>query len=427
VSEYAMVTAGFQTDVAALAGPLLLRGVGRTNGSLGDHRRLWPEPVQDTGRGTADELVAQLRRARIYGRGGAEFPFWRKLQTALDSGRRRELVVNASEGEPASAKDSTLLTAVPHLVLDGAQLVAEALDVQLVYLVVPGERPAVLDTVRRAIAERSRGRNRLIFEVRSTTGGFVGGQSRALLELLSGRENLPVTSRKPEAISGLRGKPTLLSNAETFAQIAALSAVGQDRYAAIGTADEPGTRLLTVAGDGPGGVVLEVPHGTAMADVLRLCGYDSSQPVLVGGYHGSWLSAEQARLSTISPTGLRAFEARLGAGALLPLLPGDCPVIYTAQIVAYLAQRRAKRCGPCTRGLPALAEACQQLASTRAAFDPRSVLRVRELCGLVIGRGACAHPDGTARLVVSMLTTFGPEVAAHQQNTCLFRSHPAMV
>ncbi len=414
MSGYAMLTAGYETDVAALTGPLLLRGLG-TDPGLGSHRRLWREP----GRLSAEALISLVRRARIVGRGGAEFPFAQKLQVAVSSGKRRELVVNASEGEPASAKDSTLLCVAPHLVLDGAQLVAEALGVSVINVVLPGERPPVVAALRRAVAERVGGRAPVTFELHETTMGFVGGQSRAVIELLSGRENLPVTGRQPEAVSGLRGKPTLMSNAETFAQVAALHSIGPNGYAEFGTADEPGTRMLSVAADGPGGVVVEVPHGEPLTHVLQLCGFDPGQPVLLGGYHGSWLSAEQVRRATISPAGLRPFEARLGAGVVLPLLPGDCPVTYTAEIAAFLARQRAQRCGPCTRGLPALAEACQRLARTGpGGYDPRTLPRVRELCALVTGRGACAHPDGTARLVLSMLSTFADEVEVHAHGSC---------
>jgi NADH:ubiquinone oxidoreductase subunit F (NADH-binding) len=105
---------------------------------------------------------------------------------------------------------------------------------------------------------------------------------------------------------------------------------------------------------------------------------------------------------------------------ILPMLPGDCPITFTAQIVDYLAKRRAQRCGPCINGLPALAEACERLALTGStAADGSAVARVRELCMLVTGRGACQHPDGTARLVLSMLNTFPDEVAAHDHGICL--------
>lgn len=441
MTEFAMLEAGFQGEVAALTGPLLLRGVGdgadtgsglRT-GALGRHRRFWREPAPLS----SAQLVSLVRRARIAGRGGAEFPLWRKLEATIEAGKRRELVVNGSEGEPASAKDSALLTAVPHLVLDGAQIVAEALRLQVVHVMVPGDRPAVVEAVHRAVAERAGRRQTLVFEVHPTTGGFVGGQARATLELISGRENLPVTSRRPEAVSGLRGKPTLVSNAETLAQVAALHGVGLEAYAALGTADEPGTRMLSVAADGPDGVVVEVAHGEPLVNVLQWCGYPPDQPVLVGGYHGSWLTAEQVQRAAISPAGLIPFQARLGAGVILPMLAGDCPVVFTAQIVTYLAAQRAQRCGPCINGLPALAEACSRLARTgppdpahqrrrRRGTPPPSApngsgpvaARIRELCLLVTGRGACQHPDGTARLVLSLLDTFPDEVTAHDQGTC---------
>ena len=99
-----------------------------------------------------------------------------------------------------------------------------------------------------------------------------------MLELLQGRENLPVTSWTPAAVAGLRGRPTLLSNAETYAQVAALIALGAAGYGELGTATEPGTTLLTVAGDGPHGVVLEVPFGVGLGSVLEYCGYAARPP-----------------------------------------------------------------------------------------------------------------------------------------------------
>ncbi len=113
--------------------------------------------------------------------------------------------MNCSEGEPASAKDSALMLAAPHLVLDGAQLLAEALEITHVHVSVPGERPSVVAAAKAAIRERRRGRKAVAFELHTTSGGFVGGQARAVLEMVSGRDNLPVTAKEPEAISGLRG------------------------------------------------------------------------------------------------------------------------------------------------------------------------------------------------------------------------------
>jgi NADH:ubiquinone oxidoreductase subunit F (NADH-binding) len=408
VTAYIRALAGTSDEVAVVVGPRLLRGVTLGPGLI-EHGRVWPEPPTIR----AKQLVALVSRVGIRGRGGAGFPLARKLETAIASGRRRAVVVNGSEGEPASAKDGSLLLTVPHLVLDGAEVVATALGVDVVEVVVPGDRPAVLAAVDEAVVERRRGR--VAFEVTPTTATFVGGQARSVLELLEGRENLPVTSWVPEAVKGLGGLPTLLSNAETFAQLAALVALGPDEYERLGTREEPGTTLLTVAGDGPGGVVLEVPFGVRLADVLAHTGFDARTPVLMGGYHGAWLPPEQVQQRLVSRPDLAVAGAPLGAGVILPVDPGACPVVVTAQIVAYLAARGARRCGPCKMGLPALADASARLAGGVGRGAAR---RVQDLAGLVEGRGACAHPDGTARLVRSLLQAFPDEVRAHEAGTC---------
>jgi NADH:ubiquinone oxidoreductase subunit F (NADH-binding) len=402
-----MAAAGFSGDLAVAFGPRLLAGVAG-GPSLSAHRQTWaaPEPI------SGEQLIALTEATGLRGRGGAAFPFGRKVAAALAAGRRRSVVVNAAEGEPGSGKDSALLVTVPHLVLDGAELAASALRTNEIRVVVPAERPAVGEAVRTAVGERSVG---VTFEVIETDGGFVGGQARAVIELVEGRENLPVTAWAPEAVSGIKGRPTLLSNAETYAQVATLVALGAPEYTRVGTPEEPGTTLLTVAGDGPGGVVLEVPFGIPLAEVLGFCGYPPDGPVLVGGYHGTWLPAADVNERLILRADLQRGGGSLGAGVILPLDPASCPVTVTARIVEYLAAHSARRCGPCKNGLPALAQALARLAQGGDVATPD---RIRDLAGLVTGRGACAHPDGTARLVRSMFAAFGDEVTAHTLRRC---------
>jgi NADH:ubiquinone oxidoreductase subunit F (NADH-binding) len=406
MTGYVTVPAGYSHDIAVLHGPRLLSGI-EAGPALAMHRRIWSEPLRLTSR----QLLALVEHSGILGRGGAGFPFGRKVATALHSGRRRELVVNASEGEPGSAKDSALMTAAPHLVLDGAELVAGGLGVRTIRVVVPGERAGVRYSVERAIAERDGFR----YELHQTSGGFVGGQARATLELLEGRENLPVTAWQPEAVAGLKGRPTLLSNAETYAQVAALAQFGPQGYAQLGTEAEPGTTLLSVAADGPGGVVIEAPHGVLLCEVLQHCGYDPQMPVLVGGYHGTWLGPEQVLSARLTRADLDAIGACLGAGVLLPLDGNGCPVVLTARIVEYLAGQSARRCGPCKNGLPAMADAALLLA---AGAGERAGARMLDLVSMVQGRGACAHPDGTGRLVRSLFRAFPGEVAMHERGRC---------
>ena len=409
---YLTVPAGFTGDLRVAVGSRLLSGI--VDGpSLAAHRRHWPAP-EPIG---AVDLVALTEQSGLRGRGGAGFPFSRKLSTAIASGRKRTVVVNASEGEPGSAKDSALMITSAHLVLDGAELVAGALESSTVRVVIPAERPAVGAALLEAIAERSGGRAQ--YEVQQTGGTFVGGQARAVIELAEGRENLPVTSWAPEAVARIKGRPTLLSNAETYAQLACLAALGAAEYRNAGLADEPGTTLLTVAGDGPSGVVLEVPFGVELAQVLMYCGYPPDSIVLMGGYHGTWMAPEHALRRRLSRADLVAAGANIGAGVVLPLDPASCPVEATARIVAYLAAHSARRCGPCKNGLPVLAQSVDDLFRDG---DQRISNRIKELVAIVTGRGACAHPDGTARLVRSLFTAFPDEVRAHENRRCLIEA-----
>ncbi|MBK6870231.1 MAG: NADH-quinone oxidoreductase subunit I [Kineosporiaceae bacterium] len=408
MTGYLAVPAALAGDISVVVGPRLLSGVADAPG-LAAHRRRWG-PCPTLG---AQQLVDLTRDGQVAGRGGAGFPFSRKLATAISANKKRTMVVNAAEGEPGSAKDSTLLLTVPHLVLDGATVVARALDVASVHLIIPGERPAIRPAIEAAIAEHDGG---IEFVIVETSAGFVGGQARAVLELVSGRENLPVTAWEPEAISGLRGRPTLLSNAETYAQVAALCMLGAREYGRLGTRDEPGTSLLTVGGDGVTGVVLEVPFGTPMREVLSRCGYDLDAPVVIGGYHGTWMTPQMVADRLVSRADLKAAGTSLGAGVILPVRREACPVELTAQVVVYLAGQTARRCGPCFNGLPALAEACVALADGSAGQNVLS--RIEQLIGLLPGRGACTHPDGTVRLVRSLLRAYPDEVAMHLVGPC---------
>lgn len=386
------------TDLLVRRGPALLAGLDR-GPSLAAHRRQYGELP----RVGLDDLLGALARLRVRGRGGAAFPFEVKLRTAA-AGRRPVVVVNLSEGEPASAKDSALATQRPHLVLDGAVATARALGAREVHVVVPRERPATASAVRAAVAERP---DRPRITVHTAESRFVAGQARAVLELMAGRPNLPVTAWAPEAVAGHRGRPTLLSNAETWAQVGRLVLVGERRYAALGTAEEPGTTLLTLSGPQP--TVVEVELGTPWRDVLPATW--SGRPVLAGGFHGSWVPWPRLVAARVSVDAMAAAGTPLGAGVLV--CPAQCPVEFTARVVDYLAGQSAGRCGPCFNGLPALALAMRAVADGTGPTG-----RVEQLAALVVRRGACAHPDGTVRLVRSLLATFPGEVAAHGAGRC---------
>jgi NADH:ubiquinone oxidoreductase subunit F (NADH-binding) len=389
---------------AVSEGPALLAGIAEGPGLRSHRDRLGPAPTP-----TAEALVEMARDVDLRGRGGAGFPFAIKLAAAAR--RKAVVVVNAAEGEPASHKDAALITCSPHVVLDGAAAVAHALGTREVHIVVPSDVPSIRLVVEKALDDRSAAGERLKVQLHDAAPRFVAGQAQAVLQLLAGRENLPVTAWQPEAVKGHRGRPTLLSNAETFAHLGHLARVGSAGYAAHGTADEPGTTLLTLRGDGWDPEVREVAFGTPLEDVLT--GVEMTQPLLLGGYHGTWLRPHALPGLTVSRKAIADAGATIGAGVMLPLAEGWCPLVRTVALVDYLAGQSAGRCGPCRNGLPAMAEALRALV-----LGGGPMRRVEELCGLVVRRGACAHPDGTARLVTSMLKCFPHEVDSHSLGTC---------
>jgi NADH:ubiquinone oxidoreductase subunit F (NADH-binding) len=151
--------------------------------------------------------------------------------------------------------------------------------------------------------------------------------------------------------------------------------------------------------------VREVEYGERLRDLLPPAAHGA--PVLVGGFHGSWATWPTVASARVSVTGMTALGMPLGAGVLLAPGPGTSPLELTSRITDFLAGQSAGRCGPCRHGLPTLADALRAVLDGTGAVD-----RVAELAGLVRGRGACAHPDGTARLVRSLLAVLPHEVAA---------------
>lgn len=402
------------TAVEVPAGPLLLADLGLV-ATLAGHRVRWGA----VGRFSLADLVRRSERVRLSGRGGAAFPFARKL--ALAGGARRcRIVVNAAEGEPASAKDAALLTHAPHLVLDGAAAAAGALGAHGVDIVLPGDRPDVVTAVSRALAERHAAGERLTWSSRIAEPRFVAGQETAVLQAIAGAPGLPVTAWAPAAQPDGHGRATLLSNAETWAHLAAALSRGGE-YGTYGLPDEPGTTLLTLRdqrGTDAGlshARVCEVEMGTPWAALVPAVRAGGPRAVLLGGYHGSWVRPESLRRLSVSRVDLAAIDATLGAGVVFAV--DRCPVTATAAIVDYLAGQSAGRCGPCRNGLPALAVAMHQLAAGSGGADSVAG-ELDGLADLVAGRGACKHPDGTVRLIRSLSTAFAGEFYAHRSGGC---------
>jgi NADH:ubiquinone oxidoreductase subunit F (NADH-binding)/ferredoxin len=352
-------------------------------------------------------LIELCDAIRLTGRGGAGFPFAKKLAAVATAVDRRMLapivVVNATEGEPAAWKDKVLLTRAPHLILDGAALVAWALRAAEIVVCVADDGVGEMSMLA-ALAERALPVPTRLARVPHR---FISGEGGALVQGINGLPHIPPGIKRRASEGGVGGQPTLLSNAETFAQLGIAARIGPRRYCETG-GDEPGTVLLSVTGSARHPAVVECPTGTALADVLDLCAVPAGPAVLTGGFHGRWLEMTAACQAEVSRAGLAAAGGALGAGIVLPIGPDTCPLGEVARVVRYLAAESAGQCGPCRLGLPDLARAVDGLTS--GAGDPAVV---RAAAASVKGRGACSHPDGTAGFATSALEVFADDLARH--------------
>jgi len=365
-------------------------------------------------------LVTSVQAAGLTGRGGAAFPVHRKLSAVAQAGRRRRPVVvgNGAEGEPASSKDVTLLWQSPHLVLDGLQLAADATGARIAALYL--HRDARLrQHLTTALAERAAaGTDRAPVQLIEAPRRFLSGEESALVSHVNGGPARPGYKEPPVYEKGVGGQPTLVQNVETLAHLALIGRYGPQWFRAVGTAGEPGSVLCTVQQPDGGRQVLEAALGTPLDWLLPLSG--QVQAVLVGGYHGAWLPAAAAARLSMCDAHLRPAGAAVGAGVLAALPADRCGLAETARVARYLALESAGQCGPCLNGLPRVAAGLSALA--RPGCEPALLADLRRWAGLMAGRGACHHPDGSMRFVRSALTVFAAEIDGHIGGACTARS-----
>ncbi len=370
-------------------------------------------------RKAAGALIDEVERAGLRGHGGAAFPTAVKMRAVAAERGRAVVVINAAEGEPASLKDRTLLQALPHLVLDGGALAAQAVGAEEVILCVPDS--IALEGPERAIAERTAqlGEGSPRIRLATVPDRYVAGQETALVNHLNGGPALPTFTPPMTFQSGVGRRPTLVNNAETLAHLALIARHGAGWFRELGTAGEPGSALVTLSGPVAYPGVYEIEQGSSLRSLIDAAGGPTAElrAVLFGGYAGAFVDASLMRGLALSDEHLAPHGASLGAGVVLLLSKDACGVAETARVTRWLAQQSARQCGPCLHGLDALAGSIEEVASGAARGKSRQ--RIAYFASLARGRGACSHPDGAVRLIVSALEVFAADFADHAKHgTC---------
>lgn len=355
-----------------------------------------------------------LESSGLTGRGGAAFPTARKARLIGEQrGHHKFVVVNAMEGEPAAHKDRTLISANPHLVLDGAQYLAGVVGARHVAVCVSRDDPIMVNHLQRAVHERDRHSSRGVsFELHTPPWRYVAGEESALVHWLDDNESLPQYRPRRPHVLRIGHAPVLVDNAETCAHVGLIARYGSDWFRRLGTPTNPGSALVSVSGAVARPTVLEVPLGIPVRSILQRAGADlDPQAVLMGGYGGAWLDARHLD-AAYSNDALAPFGTSVGAGVIIVLPRAGCGVVETQRIARWMANESARQCGPCAFGLPAIAEDLTRLVVDTPGAGA-AYARLVDRCDAIEGRGACRHPDGVVRLVRSALAVFATHVEDH--------------
>jgi NADH:ubiquinone oxidoreductase subunit F (NADH-binding) len=322
------------------------------------------------------------------------------------------LVVNGAESEWLSAKDAVLLQLRPHLVLDGAALLAETVGADRTIVWLHGSASGTRRAVELACRERTAsGCDEPPVRIMTGPSSYLAGESTAVKSAVRGGPALP--SSRVTRDRGV-GPRTLVHNVETLARLTVIA--GSTVTASCERTASPPVprRLLTVLAPTHERRVVEVCTSASLAevtDVALLRRPEASTPVLLGGYGGTWARWSDVETLPVSEDSMSRSGHTLGPGIVAPLWSGSCGLAATAAIVGYLAASSAGQCGPCLFGLRAMADALDRLARGRARRG--EVDQLRRDTDAVAGRGACHHPDGAVRLVRSALRIFAADVSLH--------------
>ncbi len=367
------------------------------------------------------ELIDLVTRSGLLGRGGSAFPTGRKWGAVAEQSGPHAVLVNAAESEPASRKDATLLLLRPHLVIEGALLAAHAVGAgDVIFYLHSGER-RIEESISDAVKELQRSGTNLP-NVRLVTAdpGYVAGEETAAIQRVNGRAAKPTVKPPRPFERGIKRRPTLVQNVETLANVPLIAAHGADWFRSIGTAEVPGTLLITLTGAVANPGVYEVPGGSEIGWILEESGGlergESLYALLPGGYFSGWLREQDVRRgAALQPASLRQYGAALGTAAITVVPNTICGLHQAAALLRFFANESARQCGPCTFGTAAMADILERVLHGRAQSDDLDRLK-RYAEEMLPRRGACGHLDGAALAARSALEVFRNEIPQHMRS-----------
>lgn len=384
---------------------------------------------------TPQEVIDEIDRAGLRGRGGAGFPTGRKWRlAAMQADPVRYVVCNADEGDPGAFMDRSVLEGDPHRVLEGMALAAYAVGARRGFVYVRAEYPLAIERLQRAIQqaeERGLLGSRILgsdftftIEIRVGAGAFVCGEETALIASVEGGRGMP-RPRPPYPVeSGLWGHPTVINNVETLANVPAIIAHGADWFRAIGTEGSKGTKVFALTGEVADSGLIEVPMGVTLREIVYEIGggIEQGKPfkaVQIGGPSGGCLP-ESLLDTPIDYESLARTGAMMGSGGLVVMDDSKCMVDVARFFLDFLRKESCGKCIPCREGTTRLYELLERIVAPPGGPRKMHPRQAEELLASIesLGRvlkatAACGLGQTAANPVLSTLRYFRDEYLAH--------------
>ena len=375
---------------------------------------------------TPEQVIEEVEKSGLRGRGGAGFPTGRKWRLTRSSpGDVKYIVCNADEGDPGAFMDRSVLEGNPHLVLEGMLIAAYAIGAQYGYAYVRAEYPLAVQHLQRAIEQAGEmglmGDNILgsqfsfHLKIKEGAGAFVCGEETALLASIEGKRGMPRARPPFPAIAGLWGKPTNINNVETYANIRSIILEGAASYASVGTAGSKGTKIFSLTGKINNTGLVEVPMGTTLREVIYQIGGGIPKGRLfkaaqMGGPSGGCLPPRYLDLQ-IDYESLTQVGSMMGSGGMIVMDEKTCMVDIARFFLSFTQDESCGKCVPCRIGTKRMLEILTRITKGEGREGDIEILQ--EIGQIIKDSSLCGLGQTCPNPVLSTITHFRQEYEAH--------------
>jgi NADH:ubiquinone oxidoreductase subunit F (NADH-binding)/Pyruvate/2-oxoacid:ferredoxin oxidoreductase delta subunit len=384
---------------------------------------------------TPAEVCGVVERSGLRGRGGGGFRTGTKWTIAnKESADQKYMVCNADEGDPGAFMDRAVIEGDPYRLLEGLALAAYAIGATKAYVYIRAEYPLAIARLQHAIAEALAhgllGRNildsgfNLEVALKQGAGAFVCGEETALIHSIEGRRGMPRPRPPFPAIRGLFGKPTVINNVETLANVPGVVLDGGEAFARIGTAASKGTKVFALSGKVARTGLVEVAMGTRLRQIVFDIGGGipdgkAYKAVQIGGPSGGCIPAEHLDID-IDYESLKRVGAMMGSGGLVVMDESTCMVDVAKFFMDFIQRESCGKCIPCREGTRRMLEILESLTRSRRnekdfeALDRfRSLMSLEHLARVIQDTSLCGLGQSAPNPVLSTLRWFREEYEAH--------------